>query len=471
MNTDSPNQTTGFLSAFSPTIPIFVGFTQKTGDTRLDFRNTCIQVQDMKMFVQLFGGLPETGKVKVYLNPEGEIICARPAFALYDAVRLYFENGGKFCKVVTVGTFGDASEGLVERYRHGLEVAGFTDMNTLIALPDAALHTSAETREVMNLAMAHARDTGNRLLLLDLPVSPGASAKNAVEAFRDHISEELTSNTAVYGPWVRIPGQNSYNFNELAFVQVVDGEEIPALSGAGHGEAGPQQLSEAEISEGGLFAESLRMQEKFPEFRQALDWMSENGLEFPPVSLITGAFVHHDRTKGVWRAPAGMVLEGAMGLSEHLSDDAVRTFIESDAPVNPIQHFGGKGILVRTGLGLAGKKEESRHLYQKRMQISLRDELGYVLSRLVGAPNILSTWQQGANMVAELLHNLTTSGAFASPKDEESWMIQIGPGTTMTEEDIQAGRMVVHVQFAPVKPLEFILIEIEQNLLQVHAQS
>jgi phage tail sheath protein FI len=49
-------------------------------------------------------------------------------------------------------------------------------------------------------------------------------------------------------------------------------------------------------------------------------------------------------------------------------------------------------------------------------------------------------------------------------KPEEAYFVQLGLGATMTQDDIDEGRMIVQVGMAPVFPAEFIILRFTQDM-------
>ena len=56
------------------------------------------------------------------------------------------------------------------------------------------------------------------------------------------------------------------------------------------------------------------------------------------------------------------------------------------------------------------------------------------------------------------------AGALAGAKPEHAFFVRIGLGRTMTEQDILEGRMIIEIGMAPVRPAEFIIIRITQQM-------
>jgi phage tail sheath protein FI len=55
-------------------------------------------------------------------------------------------------------------------------------------------------------------------------------------------------------------------------------------------------------------------------------------------------------------------------------------------------------------------------------------------------------------------------GALAGSKSEAAFFVKVGLGETMTQPDIDDGRLNIVIGFAPLKPAEFTVIHITQRL-------
>ena len=62
--------------------------------------------------------------------------------------------------------------------------------------------------------------------------------------------------------------------------------------------------------------------------------------------------------------------------------------------------------------------------------------------------------------------DLFRAGAFQGTKASEAYFVRCGLGSTMTEADIDAGLVRVLAGFAPLKPAEFVVMELQQLVAQ-----
>lgn len=67
-------------------------------------------------------------------------------------------------------------------------------------------------------------------------------------------------------------------------------------------------------------------------------------------------------------------------------------------------------------------------------------------------------------MTSNFLTSLWREGALAGAKPEHAYFVQVGLGATMTNIDIQEGKMIVSVGVAITHPAEFIVFNLQQKM-------
>ena len=64
--------------------------------------------------------------------------------------------------------------------------------------------------------------------------------------------------------------------------------------------------------------------------------------------------------------------------------------------------------------------------------------------------------------VGGFMDRLFNAGAFQGEKASDAYYVKCGLGSTMTQDDVDAGVCRVVVGFAPLKPAEFVVVQIRQ---------
>ena len=96
----------------------------------------------------------------------------------------------------------------------------------------------------------------------------------------------------------------------------------------------------------------------------------------------------------------------------------------------------------------------------ERIRLQLQRELSWAAFE----PNAEPLWQRVRIEAEELLIGHWRDGELQGSKLEEAFFVRCGPGDTMTQEDVLAGRLVVVVGLAVERPAEFVEIEVEETV-------
>jgi len=183
----------------------------------------------------------------------------------------------------------------------------------------------------------------------------------------------------------------------------------------------------------------------------------------PPSGAVAGLYARVDRERGVWKPPAGEALAGLRRPALAVNDGFQEVLTVDPATgksVNAIRAFAGRGTLVWGARTLAGNDSEWRYVNVRRLAIFLEQSLNRGLQWAVFEPNDASTWARLRAAAENFLIGLWRQGALQGSKPEQGFFVAVGLGHTMTQDDIDNGRMIVQVGFAPLKPAEFIILRI-----------
>ena len=186
----------------------------------------------------------------------------------------------------------------------------------------------------------------------------------------------------------------------------------------------------------------------------------------PPCGAVAGVIVRTDAAHGVWKAPAGReaAIIGTAGLETSVSD--VESTALTGAGVNAIRRMAGVGIAVwgaRTLAGADDVQSEYKYVPVRRLALFLEDSLYRGLEWVVFEPNGEDLWRSVQSTVSDFLMNLWQSGAFQGSTAKDAFFARCDR-TTMTETDIENGRLIVEIGFAPLHPAEFVIVQIQKML-------
>jgi len=95
--------------------------------------------------------------------------------------------------------------------------------------------------------------------------------------------------------------------------------------------------------------------------------------------------------------------------------------------------------------------------------IMIEDSLDIGTQWAVFEPNDSRLWQRLVDSVSIFLTGVWRDGALMGAKPEEAFFVKCDR-STMSDDDILNGRLVMEIGIAPVRPAEFVIIRIGQWL-------
>jgi phage tail sheath protein FI len=196
---------------------------------------------------------------------------------------------------------------------------------------------------------------------------------------------------------------------------------------------------------------------------QALDptGVSAQPILVPASGYIAGLYARTDGSRGVWKAPAGTAasLNGVVGLSAVLSDVQHGTL--NPIGINVIRQFAGSGI-VSFGARTITSDSEWLYVPVRRTAILLRVSIYYGIQWAVFEPNDEPLWSQLRLNVGSMMTTLFRQGAFQGSTPSQAFFVKCDSETT-TQADINSGVVNLLVGFAPLRPAEFVVVQISQQ--------
>jgi phage tail sheath protein FI len=183
-----------------------------------------------------------------------------------------------------------------------------------------------------------------------------------------------------------------------------------------------------------------------------------------PCGAIAGIYARTDAAYGVWKAPAGTeaTLLGVSGLSQKLNDTDSDQL--NQVNVNGLRKLTQFGLVVWGARTLAGNDNEWRYVPVRRLALFVEESIYQGTKWVVFEPNDESLWSTLRQSIAGFLYNLFREGAFPAATTSDAYLVRCDR-TTMTQSDIDAGRVIIEVGFAPLKPAEFVIIRFQRQTI------
>ena len=187
-----------------------------------------------------------------------------------------------------------------------------------------------------------------------------------------------------------------------------------------------------------------------------------------PSGHVVGVYARTDLTRGVHKAPANEVISGILSLDNKL--DKAAQDILNPINLNCLRDFRTENRGLRVyGARVATSDPEWRYVNVRRLLLFIEQSLDSGLQWAVFEPNDKPLWDTVKQSVSNFLTTVWRSGALEGQKPEEAFFVSIGYNITMTQEDIDQGRLIVEIGVAPVKPAEFVIVRISQKTREATA--
>lgn len=207
----------------------------------------------------------------------------------------------------------------------------------------------------------------------------------------------------------------------------------------------------------------------FPRLQQP-NPLRDNQIEsFAPCGAVAGVIARTDAQRGIWKAPAGLeaTLVGVPQLSVSLTDAENGEL--NPLGINCLRTMPSIGSLVwgaRTLQGDDRLASEWKYIPVRRLALYIEESLFRGTQWVVFEPNDEPLWSQIRLNVGAFMHSLFIQGAFQGNTPLQAYFVKCDSATT-TQDDINRGTVNIVVGFAPLKPAEFVIIQIQQMAGQI----
>ncbi|MCH5258812.1 MAG: phage tail sheath family protein [Lachnospiraceae bacterium] len=189
------------------------------------------------------------------------------------------------------------------------------------------------------------------------------------------------------------------------------------------------------------------------------DPLDKKNIAIPPSGSMLGIYARSDNTKGVHKAPANEVVRACVGLDCQFNKG--EQDILNPKGVNLIRSFPGQGIRV-WGARTVTSNASWKYINVRRLFIFIEESIKANTNWAVFEPNDEVLWVRVQRTINVFLTGLWRNGSLAGSSPEEAFFVNIGRNT-MSQDDIDNGRLICVIGVAPVKPAEFVIFRISQK--------
>jgi phage tail sheath protein FI len=178
----------------------------------------------------------------------------------------------------------------------------------------------------------------------------------------------------------------------------------------------------------------------------------------PPTGHIAGIYAKTDIERGVFKAPANEVVVGARSLEFQITKGN-QDFLNPRG-VNCIRVFPARGIRL-WGARTATTNTLWKYISVRRYFLYVGESIDEGTQWVVFEPNDEKLWARVNQTITQFLVTEWRSGALMGTKPSEAFFVKVDR-TTMTQADIDNGRLICIIGLAVVKPAEFVIFRLTQ---------
>jgi hypothetical protein len=186
-------------------------------------------------------------------------------------------------------------------------------------------------------------------------------------------------------------------------------------------------------------------------------WVRADGALTPPGGHVAGLYARTDAEHGVGHAPTDRTLRGLdpEPLERALGEAEIEQL--GEAAVNVLRP-ATEGVRL-WGARTFTSDDEWKSVTVRRLLIFLEDSLERGLQWTVFEPNDEPLWAAVRRAVEDFLTARRRAGDLLGSRPQDAFFVRCDR-TTMTQGDLDAGRLVCLVGVAPVRPAEFVILRI-----------
>ena len=182
-------------------------------------------------------------------------------------------------------------------------------------------------------------------------------------------------------------------------------------------------------------------------------------INVPPAGFIAGVYANTDVQRGVHKSPANEPVVGALRFAQDINRFQ-QELLNPDG-INCLRSFPGRGHRVWGGRTLASDPEW-KYLNIRRYFLYLERSIEKSTQWVVFEPNGERLWANVQGTVEDFLYNEWFNGRLLGPTPKHAYFVRCDR-STMTQNDLDNGRLVCEIGVAPLAPAEFVIFRIGQK--------
>jgi phage tail sheath protein FI len=189
-----------------------------------------------------------------------------------------------------------------------------------------------------------------------------------------------------------------------------------------------------------------------------VDPVTQQENHYPPSGFVAGIYARNDIERAVYKAPANEVVNLSIGF-ETLLSKAQQEVLNPEG-INCFRFFEGRGMRL-WGARTMSSDPEWKYVNLRRYFAYLERSIDKGTQWAVFEPNGERLWANVRRTIEDFLLNEWQNGALLGDKPEKSYFVKCDR-STMSQNDLDNGRLVCLVGVAPLRPAEFVIFRIGQ---------
>jgi phage tail sheath protein FI len=173
---------------------------------------------------------------------------------------------------------------------------------------------------------------------------------------------------------------------------------------------------------------------------------------------MAGIYARNDQQNSVAKAPANEVVLGAVDFERHIAFAEQATL--NPVGINCLRYFPDRGYLV-WGARTVSSDTSMMYVNARRMLVYLEHSIDNGTQWAVFENNGPTLWARVSDSIDSFLNNEYAQGNLLGTSPSSSYFVRCDR-TTMTQNDLDNGRLICIIGVALLKPAEFVIFRIGQ---------
>ena len=182
-------------------------------------------------------------------------------------------------------------------------------------------------------------------------------------------------------------------------------------------------------------------------------------INLPPSGFICGIYARNDIEKDVSKSPANEVVRSALRFESDIN--FAQNQLLNPLGVNCLRFFPGRGYRV-WGARTASSDPEWKYVNVRRYFLYLEASIDRGTQWAVFENNGPRLWQNIRETIEDFLYNEWISNRLLGDSPKQAYFVRCDR-STMTQNDLDNGRLICLIGVAALKPAEFVIFRIGQK--------